>query len=530
MPLTNKHEPIKYKVLRLESGSHFQRTAEDYEATCAEFSGGINCIGKEALKGFFNLRKVVLPPSVRYIEDRAFEGCSRLREINLPDGLMKIGRGAFKGCSSLCDIKLPDLLGEIGSEAFCRTALEYFDLPLSLTVIGEGAFADCIQLTCITGGEGLRIIRDRAFLNCGSLERFPISSAVTELSPTAFEGTDFPLPATIYNPESVPSADSYRLIIPNGTITLPAHSVYTEEHRHPERVILPDTVRNISPDAFYPPEVSSKNCSSRFPREFRRFVPRYMTMPKDYMRQKTQFDALTGMALCATVWRKWVQPEDYASVILYQNDPAARWLAAQKLREKELSVLLLERLSDDDPITLRHIAEYYCTIIHQEEYRHRTADGPRVTIHMLVESFARRLQSVKANDALDLLERRCLHDLYVDHYAYNSVDALFAEVSPFEANLILNLVLEPLAKECSDVVLPSEGTVLWKDGHGYAPAVLLRSIAAAYCKHKLLRRLSPTRVSDQAITELADAATALLDAESYNDFCNANHHLWEDSP
>ena len=529
MALSLHKDIIDYKVLRLNSGKAFSRKPEHCEATCVEFTGDITFIHSEVLKDFFNLRKVILPPSVKYIGDRAFEGCTHLREIDLPDGLIGIGNGVFKDCRSLYAVNLPSSLDFIGQEAFCHTALQYLALPASLTEIGESAFADCEHLTEITGGEGLKSIADSAFLNCRSLERFAIPATVTYLSPTAFDGTDFPLPATVYNPRSVPMPNPFRLIVPEGTVTLPAHSVYTEELHHPDRVILPNSVRQISSDTFYPPEVSSENGPSQFPGEFRRFIPRYMTMPRDYMRQKSQFDALTGLALCATVWRKWVQPEDYASVILYQNDPSARWLASQKLRKQELSVLLLERLSDNDPLTLRHIAEYYCTVIHQEAYRCRTADSPRVTIHMLAENFAKRLERSKAYDALDLLERRCMRDLSVDHFFHDSVNALFAQVSPFEANCILNLVLNPFAKENSDVTLSSEGTVLWKGRHGYAPAVLLRSIAAAYCKPKLLRRLSPSRVSEYALIESADAAAALLDAESYSDFCKANQYLWEES-
>ena len=530
MPLTKRREqPIPYQVLRLASGARFELTAEDFEATCVEFSGEITALDSEVLKGFCNLRRVILPPTVRVIGERAFEGCSRLREINLPDGLERVGNGAFRGCGSLYWITLPKSLRAIGRGAFCHTALEYLELPSSLTEIGEFAFADCKQLTCVTGGEGLRSIADSAFLNCRSLECFSIPPTITELSPTAFTGTDFPFPATVYNPGSEPMDDDDRLIVPDGTLTLPAHSVYRQDRWHPERVILPDTVRQISSEAFYPPEASSKGQSSRFPREFRKFLPRYLTMPKGYMRQKTQFDALTGLALCDTVWRKWDQPEDYASVILYQNDLSARWLAMQKLRERELSVLLLERLSDDDPNTLRHIAEYYCTVIRQEEYRRRSGDSPRVTTHMLAQSFAKRLKDRRADDALDLLECYCLRELYVDTTAHDIVDALFAQVSPYEASCILSLMVDPDAKECADTALPSQGTVLWKGRCGYAPTVLLRSVAAAYCKPKLLKMLSPNRVIDRTIIEYADAVAGLLDAESYGDFYEANQHLWSES-
>ncbi|MBE5795438.1 MAG: leucine-rich repeat domain-containing protein [Clostridiales bacterium] len=58
-------------------------------------------------KGLPFLRKVILPESVKYIDDYAFCFCKNLEEINLPFGMQRIGKHAFHGCTSLKRIEVP---------------------------------------------------------------------------------------------------------------------------------------------------------------------------------------------------------------------------------------------------------------------------------------------------------------------------------------------------------------------------------------------------------------------------------------
>jgi len=59
------------------------------------------------------------------------------------DGVRIIGKGAFSGCK-----------------------IQYVSLPQSVEVIEEEAFMDCIDLISVKGGENVKEVGARAFLNC----------------------------------------------------------------------------------------------------------------------------------------------------------------------------------------------------------------------------------------------------------------------------------------------------------------------------------------------------------------------------
>lgn len=87
---------------------------------------GMTDIGIRAFADCPNLRKVILPPTLRTIGDDAFFGDLRLSQIELPDALTSIGDRAFYDCVSLNEINLPVSLQRVGSLAFagCPAGIE----------------------------------------------------------------------------------------------------------------------------------------------------------------------------------------------------------------------------------------------------------------------------------------------------------------------------------------------------------------------------------------------------------------------
>lgn len=61
---------------------------------------------------------IILPNSLREIEDEAFLRAHQLKELILPEGLESIGFAAFQYCSSLQEITLPKSLKNLGAYAF----------------------------------------------------------------------------------------------------------------------------------------------------------------------------------------------------------------------------------------------------------------------------------------------------------------------------------------------------------------------------------------------------------------------------
>ncbi len=86
----------------------------------------VTTIGEDAFRNTNGqLQKVVLPASIRTIEQNAFLW-SYLNEIELPEGLEFIGREAFEGCRITGEFYIPASLTEIGSYAFANTRISAF--------------------------------------------------------------------------------------------------------------------------------------------------------------------------------------------------------------------------------------------------------------------------------------------------------------------------------------------------------------------------------------------------------------------
>ena len=101
----------------------------------------IKCISQNFL--YKNIvRKVVIPASVKKIEEGAFEECENLTNIILHDGIEKIKNNWFT-----------------------RIPVKQIIIPKSVKMIGNGAFSECMNLVSIILQEGLEIIGDECFSN-----------------------------------------------------------------------------------------------------------------------------------------------------------------------------------------------------------------------------------------------------------------------------------------------------------------------------------------------------------------------------
>lgn len=101
----------------------------------------VSQIGERLFEGNEEVKKVVLPESIRTIgnsafnfaaaletveisgpvetlENSSFYGCDALQELNFPEGLKKIGDNAIAACSSLTDLYLPGSVEEIDENNF----------------------------------------------------------------------------------------------------------------------------------------------------------------------------------------------------------------------------------------------------------------------------------------------------------------------------------------------------------------------------------------------------------------------------
>ena len=146
-------------------------------------------VGRAAFFGQASLTEVLLPESVRAIDELAFGGCSGLTAISLPGGVLSIGESAFLGCTGLTAITLPAGLQSISEKAFCGcSSLASFTLPASVQRIGARAFFGCGALTALTLPGALQHIGSGAFMYCTGLEKLALPEGVRSIGQGAFLG------------------------------------------------------------------------------------------------------------------------------------------------------------------------------------------------------------------------------------------------------------------------------------------------------------------------------------------------------
>ena len=79
---------------------------------------GTQIIGQGAFRGASSLTNVVLPKSLRRLENYAFADCSGFDGIDVPNGVTTIGNYTFVGCTAMTRADLPATLTELGYGSF----------------------------------------------------------------------------------------------------------------------------------------------------------------------------------------------------------------------------------------------------------------------------------------------------------------------------------------------------------------------------------------------------------------------------
>ena len=69
-------------------------------------SVGLDYVGKEWFRGCRKLTNIVLPKTIKHIDEYAFASCTSLQEIDLPTALTEIGSCAFADCQDLKTIRV----------------------------------------------------------------------------------------------------------------------------------------------------------------------------------------------------------------------------------------------------------------------------------------------------------------------------------------------------------------------------------------------------------------------------------------
>ena len=150
----------------------FSLTNDDYVPTngilkVPQTVFGLNVVSVGTQNSLEKIKKIVLPNSVRTIENDAFSKSKDLEEIELPSSLTGIGEYAFAS-SPLKSILIPEGVKNIGKGCFWRCRkLEEVSLPSTLKTVSTRCFEECFNLRKVTLTDGIKEIDEEAFKATG---------------------------------------------------------------------------------------------------------------------------------------------------------------------------------------------------------------------------------------------------------------------------------------------------------------------------------------------------------------------------
>lgn len=146
----------------------------DQDIRTVRIPEGVECVKRSMFFKCRQLETVILPSTLKQIDDFAFYGCENLKNLALENckNLEKIGKSAFEGCAALVKISIPALTTEIQAAAFlgCKK-IEKVDFSENshLEILGSHAFKDCEGIKDLILPKALKYIGMSAFYGCRGL-------------------------------------------------------------------------------------------------------------------------------------------------------------------------------------------------------------------------------------------------------------------------------------------------------------------------------------------------------------------------
>ena len=181
-------------VLYDKSGTELLMYPAGKGSSCFVLPDGVCRIGKGAFEYSCYLEDVIIPPTVKIMEEDAFYGCQKLRKVLLSEGLSSIGDRVFSNCLSLEEVTLSPAVKIIGAYSFfsCSSMLN-IKIPEGVEIIKEQAFSYCESLGEVYLPSTIRKLELYVFGKCKALKDIYIlveNPDVLEVEPLFFEEDD----------------------------------------------------------------------------------------------------------------------------------------------------------------------------------------------------------------------------------------------------------------------------------------------------------------------------------------------------
>ncbi len=206
---------------------------------------GIITIDKLAFADTRYLSCVVLPESVKTIGDYAFLDCGSLEEISIPDSVTDMGENPFAYCGNLCSILVSD-----SHPAFSVQDGVLFDKSIERLI----CYPSACQNTEYTVPDGVKTIDDYAFAGQENIWHVDIADSVTEIGKNAFricyalEEVGMPASLKIIKDKAFMECPVKKVIFPDGLETIGTRAFFGCQWL--QYVKLPASVKAIGEGAF----------------------------------------------------------------------------------------------------------------------------------------------------------------------------------------------------------------------------------------------------------------------------------------
>ncbi len=107
----------------------------------------ITSIKDSAFMDCHDVKRAIIPSSVKIIGSCAFRGCINMTSVQLPVGITSLEPGLFQDCEKLDTINIPVSVTHVMDEVFegCRT-LSALTLPAYVKQLGNSVFSGCSSL------------------------------------------------------------------------------------------------------------------------------------------------------------------------------------------------------------------------------------------------------------------------------------------------------------------------------------------------------------------------------------------------
>lgn len=153
--------------------------------------------------------------------------------VVIPEGVRKIGKGAFAG-EAIEQVTIPGSVTELDDEAFLLCGrLKEVEFPASLKKIGKRVFKMNYSLVRVVLPEGITEIPEESFYDCTALKEVVLPDSVTKIGRLAFAST------------SVPAS-----IIDKPSLQTIGDMAFVALERGWKQLVLPANIRKVGARAF----------------------------------------------------------------------------------------------------------------------------------------------------------------------------------------------------------------------------------------------------------------------------------------